>query len=207
SANSFSSRTSVKFARNPFRIRTSRTKDLKSFRIRTYEKRGEGRPRDRFVSCCRTFCRGVRLRGGTSALPASGPTRGWSRVGRGGRAGCGRIPDRRPSGFLRPGERRQFCAAPAWYRHDFITERLVCTEKPCSAIGRFWLRTQGIKLSDERRECGTMRWNGQLSVVTASEILPLSNFGGRTCFFPRTDCADSLGAAPQWRWWRCWPLG
>jgi hypothetical protein len=31
-------------ARNPFRIRTSKTQDLKLFRIRTYEKTGEGGP-------------------------------------------------------------------------------------------------------------------------------------------------------------------
>src|SRR5580704_12884175 len=42
--NSFTICTSVKPARNPFRIRTSKTQDLKSFRIRTYEKKGEGPP-------------------------------------------------------------------------------------------------------------------------------------------------------------------
>jgi hypothetical protein len=36
--------TYAKHARNPFRIRTSKTQDLKSFRIRTYEKRGRGVP-------------------------------------------------------------------------------------------------------------------------------------------------------------------
>jgi hypothetical protein len=33
-----------KWLRNPFTIRTSKTQDLKSFRIRTYEKTGEGGP-------------------------------------------------------------------------------------------------------------------------------------------------------------------
>ena len=37
-------RTYVKSASNPFTIRTSKTQDLKPFRIRTYEKTGEGGP-------------------------------------------------------------------------------------------------------------------------------------------------------------------
>jgi len=40
--NSFRIRTSIKSVPNPFGIRTSNLKDLKSFRIRTYEKTGEG---------------------------------------------------------------------------------------------------------------------------------------------------------------------
>jgi hypothetical protein len=42
SANSFIIRTSEIRACNPCRIRTSKTQDLKSFRIRTYKKRGRG---------------------------------------------------------------------------------------------------------------------------------------------------------------------
>jgi hypothetical protein len=42
--NSFGIRTSEKHLHNPFRMNTSKTKDLKSFRIRTYEKKGEGDP-------------------------------------------------------------------------------------------------------------------------------------------------------------------
>jgi hypothetical protein len=42
SLKSFGSRTSEKIASNPFVSSTSQTKDLKSFRIRTYEKTGEG---------------------------------------------------------------------------------------------------------------------------------------------------------------------
>jgi hypothetical protein len=42
-SNSFRIRTYEKHARNPFGIRTSKTKDLNSFRIRTYKKRGRGR--------------------------------------------------------------------------------------------------------------------------------------------------------------------
>ena len=38
-------RTYAKRARNSLRIRTSKTQDLKPFRIRTYEKTGEGDPR------------------------------------------------------------------------------------------------------------------------------------------------------------------
>jgi hypothetical protein len=45
--NSFTICTYAKHTRNPFRIRTSKTQHLKSFRIRTYEKRGEG-PLPRF---------------------------------------------------------------------------------------------------------------------------------------------------------------
>ena len=41
---SFIIRTYAKHTRNPFRIRTSKTLDLKSFRIRTYEKKGGGIP-------------------------------------------------------------------------------------------------------------------------------------------------------------------
>jgi len=44
SLKSFGSRTSEKIAGKPFISRTSKTKDLKSFRIRTYEKLGEGAP-------------------------------------------------------------------------------------------------------------------------------------------------------------------
>jgi hypothetical protein len=39
---SFIIRTYAKRARNPFRMRTSKTQDLKSFRIRTYKKTGGG---------------------------------------------------------------------------------------------------------------------------------------------------------------------
>jgi hypothetical protein len=35
-------RTSAKYARNPFTMNTSKTKDLKSFRMNTYEKTGRG---------------------------------------------------------------------------------------------------------------------------------------------------------------------
>ena len=41
---SFIIRTYAKHTRNPFRIRTSKTLDLKSFRIRTYKKGGRGAP-------------------------------------------------------------------------------------------------------------------------------------------------------------------
>jgi hypothetical protein len=44
SSNSFTIRTYPKPARNPFAMSTSKTKDLKSFRIRTYEKKGRGGP-------------------------------------------------------------------------------------------------------------------------------------------------------------------
>jgi hypothetical protein len=43
-ANSIRIRTYQKHTRNPFRICTSRTKDLKSFTMSTYEKRGGGTP-------------------------------------------------------------------------------------------------------------------------------------------------------------------
>ena len=42
SPNSLRIRSSAKCANNPFVSRTSEIKDLKSFRIRTYEKRAEG---------------------------------------------------------------------------------------------------------------------------------------------------------------------
>src|ERR1700688_1972450 len=42
---SFTICTSAKSTPNPFRMRTSKTQDLKPFRICTYEKRGEGGPR------------------------------------------------------------------------------------------------------------------------------------------------------------------
>jgi hypothetical protein len=44
SPKSFTIRTSAKHARNPFAMNTSKTNDLKSFRIRTYEKKGGGPP-------------------------------------------------------------------------------------------------------------------------------------------------------------------
>ena len=40
--NSFTIRTYARFTHNLFRMNTSKTKDLNSFRIRTYEKTGEG---------------------------------------------------------------------------------------------------------------------------------------------------------------------
>jgi hypothetical protein len=43
-ANPFRIRTSAKYTNNSFGIRTSKIKDLKSFRIRTYEKTREGTP-------------------------------------------------------------------------------------------------------------------------------------------------------------------
>ena len=43
-AKSFTIRTSAKRARNSRRIRTSKTQDLKSFRMNTYRKTGEGAP-------------------------------------------------------------------------------------------------------------------------------------------------------------------
>jgi hypothetical protein len=44
SLKSFNSHTSEKVARNPFIFRTSETKGLKSFRIRTYGKTRQGAP-------------------------------------------------------------------------------------------------------------------------------------------------------------------
>ena len=41
-ANSFRISTYEEYTRNPFRIRTSKTKDLKPLRMNTYKKRGEG---------------------------------------------------------------------------------------------------------------------------------------------------------------------
>jgi hypothetical protein len=41
---SFRIRTYAKSARNPFTMNTSKTQDLKLFRMNTYEKRGEGVP-------------------------------------------------------------------------------------------------------------------------------------------------------------------
>ena len=51
SAISFTIRTYGKHVRNPFGIRTSKTQDLKPFRIRTYEKTGEGVPRPVSLLC------------------------------------------------------------------------------------------------------------------------------------------------------------
>ena len=47
SPKSFTIRTSAKQARNPFAMSTSKTNDLKFFRIRTYEKKGGGAPPER----------------------------------------------------------------------------------------------------------------------------------------------------------------
>ena len=49
--NSFTIRTYAKHTRNPFRMRTSKTQHLKSFRIRTYEKKGEGASCQTDFSC------------------------------------------------------------------------------------------------------------------------------------------------------------
>jgi hypothetical protein len=67
--NFFTIRTSAKRARNPRRICTSKTQDLKPFRIRTYEKRGRGAPPPSLIGG--TANRGCPLQGFASASHGS----------------------------------------------------------------------------------------------------------------------------------------